>query len=274
NPQAVVVYARAWRIVEALLRILVGGGLLYILLTVLVADDPPVTPPLLYRMFALFVVLPLSAASIIRRACSATMTIDRQHIVLRGKAVAIDVPRDGVAAARAWSLPLPGPGVSLRMRSGNRFDYGIQVDDPTRLMKSLDSREVSQQPTVAYACARARRRPRRWHHFVGRYVLFALPPAAMLFYTHQYIAYGGPLGEYYQLGLPAYLTTLTIYWSTLILYLILYATAWRAAVESVCLATAWLATPHVDRVRRSTELLAQIGYYGGVPLFLGLRYLP
>jgi len=247
---------------------------MFIVVALISFTDPPVTPPILYRMFAILVVLPFLGASIVRRTCSAIVNVHDEDIVLRGKAVDIRIRLDAIERVVAWTLPLPGPGFSLRLSSGKFFAYGLQLDEP-RILQRIGARgALPQQPALAYADAKAQRQRRRWYHHLGRYAAFALLPASVLFYTHQNIAYGGLFGEYYQLGLRAYLTTLAIYWSTLIIYLVLYGGVWRAAVEVACLSAAWLATSHSNDVRRIAERLAQIGYYAGVPLLLGLRYLP
>ena len=84
---------------------------------------------------------------------------------------------------------------------------------------------------------------------LGRYVLFALFPAAVLFNAHQHIAYGAFLGQYYLMGPGAWLTTAAIYWATLCAYLLLYASAWRGMVEAVTLVT----PSHAGAVRRVAE---------------------
>ena len=88
-----------------------------------------------------------------------------------------------------------------------------------------------------------------------------------------HIAYGGLLGQYYQLGLGAYLRTFAIYWLTVALYLVLYASAWRAAAEGVCLVAAAVAPSRAARVRRVTEIGCAIGYYAGALVLLGLRFV-
>ena len=69
----------------------------------------------------------------------------------------------------------------------------------------------------------------------------ALGPAAVLFYTHQHIAFGGLLGEYYLMGLGPYLRTAAVHWATVTVYLLLWAGVWRGAGEVVAWAAAALA---------------------------------
>ena len=104
-------------------------------------------------------------------------------------------------------------------------------------------------------------------------MLFALLPAAVLFNAHQYIAYGGTLGQYYLEGLAPYLETLAIYWSTMSIYLVLYAAPWRGVAEGASLLTAWMSPRHAVRVRRAAETTCRVVFYAGVPLLLLARFL-
>jgi hypothetical protein len=70
------------------------------------------------------------------------------------------------------------------------------------------------------------------------------------------------------------LRTFVIYWSTVSIYLVLYASVWRGMAEGVNLLAAWSAGPRAAGVRRATEIACRVLYYGGVPVLLLLRYLP
>jgi hypothetical protein len=56
-------------------------------------------------------------------------------------------------------------------------------------------------------------------------------------------------------------------------YLILYASAWRAAAEGGALLAAWLAPARAANVRRIVEIVCQVTYYGGVPLLVAWPFL-
>jgi hypothetical protein len=179
-------------------------------------------------------------------------------------------------------VPIPGPGLGLLMRSGRRLRWGLQIDDPTRLLAAMAdvdgvaaaARAALLHPVVVYAHAKRTIPMRRWYHLVGKFPLFALAPTAVLFNAHQHIAHGGLLGEYYQLGLGSYLTTFAIYWATVTIYLVLYASLWRGLAEAMALVDARIAPHRAVRERRGLERMCRIGYYVGVPALLLLRFLP
>jgi hypothetical protein len=102
---------------------------------------------------------------------------------------------------------------------------------------------------------------------------FALLPTAVLFNAHQHIAYGGSLGQYYQEGLAAWLRTFAEYWIWVCIYLVLYASACRAAAEGVALLAASAGSALAARVRRTVELVCGILYYAGVPALVAARFL-
>jgi apolipoprotein N-acyltransferase len=132
---------------------------------------------------------------------------------------------------------------------------------------------VRQHPSIVYARERARRSRLTWRRFLLKFVVFALVPTAPLFNVHQSIAYGGTLGQYYLQGPRAYLTTFAIYWGTVTLYLICYASVWRGLAEGSALGAAWLAPARAGRVRQVAEWACAALYYGGVPLLLLWRFL-
>lgn len=106
-----------------------------------------------------------------------------------------------------------------------------------------------------------------------KFGLVALLPAGVLFNAHQHIAYGGPLGEYYMLGLRPYLATFLVYFTTTVIYLVLYANVWRVLAETVSLLGACMAPAAAATVRKGAEMLCGVAYYGGVSLLLLLRFL-
>src|SRR5262249_4625839 len=156
--------------------------------------------------------------------------------------------------------------------SGRRLRYGLQVADPAPLIEALvatcasDVGRALEGPGIVYAHAKHGGRTRRWRHYVGKYVLFALVPTLPLFRVHQFIAFGGTWGEWYLLGPASYLKTFAIYWGTLIIYVLLYGAALRAVCEVSALVTAWVAPSQAARVRRAVELAHRVLYYGGVPV--------
>jgi hypothetical protein len=102
--------------------------------------------------------------------------------------------------------------------------------------------------------------------------MFALFPAGVLFNAHQYIAYGGTWGQWYLEGPLPWLQTALVYWLTVTVYLVLYASAWRGVTEAASLVAALGGEAQALRARRLAELVGRVAYYAGVPLLLALRF--
>jgi hypothetical protein len=273
-------YPLPWRIVAAVLLVISGASVPVLLALVLLATDPPVTPPVLLRIFAVFAVIPAVAAWLVRRSFAVAVEVDGEALIVRRRDMRIEIPHSAITRIAPWTVPLPGVGLSIWMRSGRRFTYGIAAADPAAILTALAATRTAaaagaalQHPHIRYAAARARHR-RRWYALIGKFAGFGLLPTAVLFNAHQHIAYGGVLGEYYLLGLASYLKTFAVYWSTVTIYLILYAGLWRGLAEGAALLAAWAAPARGERVRRLAELVCQILYYGGVPVVLLIRFWP
>ncbi len=272
-------YGRLGRVVAGALVAASRAGSLLLLAALVRATDPPLLPLDVLQLFLAGCVLPAAAAWLLGRAADAIVEVDAADLVLQRRRQRIEVPTDAIARVDPWRLMLPTAGVTLRLRSGRTLPYGIALADTAGLVASLvdiarvaDAPDPAMHPLLAYAGARARVRW-HWYHLVAKFVVFALVPTAILFNAHQHIAYGGLLGQYYQLGLAAYLRTLAVYWATVTVYLVLYASAWRAIAEGLCLAAASVAPSRAARVRRTAEIGCAVGYYAGALLLLGLRFL-
>jgi len=266
-------YTPPWRIAAALLVAVSRASLPVLLALVVLANDPPIGLAVLVQLLALFAVLPAVAAHLIARRCAARVELAGADLVLRRPDLVVEVPHSAIARVAPWILPLPGAGLTVWMRSGRRLRYAIQVDDPAPLLGALTGHAAPPHASVAYAHAAAGSSRWRWYHYAGKFVLFALVPTAVFFNAHQHIAYGGPLGEYHLLGLAAYLQTFVLYWITLSIYLVLFASAWRGAAEAAALAAAWAAPSQAARVRRIAEVGCRVLYYAGVPALVALRFL-
>ncbi|MGH7787706.1 MAG: hypothetical protein ACRERC_12610 [Candidatus Binatia bacterium] len=270
-------YTPLWRVLAALLFAVSRAALPLLLVAAVLSTDPPVAPLALIEAVVALSLLPGLAAGLIRRAGGARASVIDGELRLERGDVQIAVPLTAIAAIEPWRLPLPEPGLTLRLRSGRRLPYGLAGDDLLAGLERLvaagvdGARSAAAHPTIVYAAARPPRP--RWYHRVGRYVLFALLPTAILFNAHQYIAYGGTLGEYRLLGLGAYLRTLGLYWGLVALHLVLFASLWRGAAEAAALAAAWVAPSRAATVRRHAETACQVLYYGGVPALLAARFL-
>lgn len=274
-------YSTPWRVLAATLIALSGVSVIILFGLVLWATDPPLTPGPLFVLFGVFVLLPALLVWGIRRRSAASLEVDHLTMAVTRRGLRLEIPSAAIKDVLPWIVPLPGPGFSLRMGSGRKLRYGIETSELATLLRALtETAEVSvaaaaaRHPSVAYATARSASCPRGWPHAVFKFVLFSLFPAGVLFNAHQHISYGGSLGEYYMLGLQAYVRTFLVYWGTTMIYLVLYAGVWRVAAEAVSLAAAWLTRAYAATVRRLAENVCRVAYYGGVPLMLLIRFLP
>ena len=209
----------------------------------------------------------------------ARVEVDASGLRVERRRLEIEFPTTAIERLEPWRVPLPGPGFSLRMRSGRLASYRLQVDDPAPLIAALEHaagtpsrHRAATHPIVAWAHARAMHPTPSWLGRAAKFVLFALPPAAILFNAHQHISYGGLWGQYYQEGLEPYLLSATLHWATVSIYLVLYASALRAAAETVTLAGAFAAPSAAASLRRGAEIFCSAAYYLGVPLLLALRF--
>lgn len=263
-PLTVRCYRRPWRALAAALLVVSRASLPWILWRVLTANDPPISPPMLAEMLLVVAVLPGAAAWMIGRAVAVDARADGGELRIEQAGATVSVP---VTAVAPWRVPLPEPGVDLRLADGASFS--VAARDPSSLAAALDPR-AAVHPTLVYAAAR--RPAPGWRYYVGRYVVFALAPAAVLFNAHQHIAYGGFWGEYYLMGAGAWLRTAAIYWATVGVYLLLYASLWRGLAEAASLLAAWAAPTAARAVRGAAEWVATAAFYGGVPVILALRF--
>jgi len=264
------VYAPGWRVAIAALRIWSRAGLLLVMALVVRGIDLDMTPLVLFRAVAVAAALPALAAWLLEHAFAARFTRDTIQLVAHARGRRLEIPLDAVADALAWHVPLPCPGLTLRLRTGRSL--AVALDDPGALLVLLDA--DCSRPIVRWAAARARARRAAWYWRLVRYPVFGLVPGAILFRTHQWIAYGGTFGQYYLLGLHAYLGTFLIYWTTVTIYLALWSNLWRLVAEAITLVGAWAAPADVAALRHRVERAWALSYYGGALLVLVLRLLP
>jgi hypothetical protein len=272
-------YPILWRIIAGALVAASRTNLLVTLMFGLLAQAPiPLFAWL--RVLTVLSLIPAIAAWLIQRSLAVDVELRSAELVVLRRDLRLEIPYDAIGSVKPWAVPLPGPGVSLRMRSGRRFRYGLQVTDPTPLLAALAdvggleaAHTAIDHPTIIYARAKCRVGRWHWYHRVAKFLGFALLPTAVMFNLHQHVAYGGLLGQYYLEGLAPYLKTFSIYWGLMTVYLILYASVWRGMAEGAALVTAWVAPARALRVRQVAELACRLLYYGGVPLVLLLPFL-
>lgn len=276
-----IVFAPAWRVAAALLRVLACGGLLWMGVAALSPDSEQINSLTRMWMFAGLVLAPQAAAWSIRRAFAATMRIENGALVLEQRERRIEIRVNDIAAVEPWKLPLPGVGLCLRLQSGRRWSHGIAVADPAALVRALI--RAGGQPALAdsltsraIAYARARLAAPRWRidHPVLKFLLFPLVPALPAFRLHQHIAYGGTFGEYYTYGLEAYLLALVIWWASWAIGLALFAAALRVVIETGTLLSIALRPGRAGGVRKGLEGLGRLLFYAGVPAWLLMRFWP
>lgn len=271
-------YPRALRGAVAGLLLASAASLPFLLLRVLLATDPPMTPPMVLRAFLAFAALPAIAAWLVGRALSARVEIGRDALELRVGGRHFAVPLASIAGVVPWRLPLPEGGFALDLASGRRFELGIGADDPAALLARLTAAGVgaatpaTAHPSVVYARVKHAAGRLAGRRLVAKFPLFGALIGGVLFNAHQHVAYGGTLGQYDLEGALPYARTFVNYWATATIYLVLYASVWRVPAEAI----AWLAALRGERVaafaRRVAELVCRLAYYAGVPLLLALRF--
>lgn len=275
-PPVTAAYTPAWRVVRGALVLASWASLPAILALVLFATDPPVTPPLLLRLFAVMTLAPAAGAWAIGRAFAAIVAVEGGDVVVCRRGARLVVPRRSITDVRPWTVPLPAPGLTVHLASGRRLRWRLETRDPLDLLAVL---AVESGATAAggrrlhpiAVWAHARGRGPTVAGALGKFAAFALPPAAVFWNLHQHIAYGGTLGQYYLEGAGPWLTTFATYWATVIVYLVLYAGVWRGVGELIALVAAAVAPARAAPVRQVIEVLLGVAYYAGVPALVALR---
>ncbi|MGQ3054011.1 MAG: apolipoprotein N-acyltransferase, partial [Roseateles sp.] len=276
-PAQLLVLPRAARGVAGLLRLLSRGGALAIGAAALWGDGALQTNTLaLLRMFTAVCLIPEAATWALLRVCTARPTLADGRLVLTRGARRLDIPLQDIAAVEPWRLPLPGPGASLRMKSGKTWPHGLALRDPWALARALGA-PVQERPRQrawwAQARCRAELPPSRLARPAFKFMLLPLLLAMPAFQLHQKIAYGSALGEFYSFGLGAYLTGFGLWWAAWIAGVVLCAAALRAVIELGTF-TAALVRPQQAMVSRAwLERLGLAALYLGLPAWLLLRAL-
>jgi len=266
---------RAVRAAAASLRALSRASTPVLLVALARAADPPLTTEALAHGVAALVLAPELCARLVLRAFAAEVEVTPAALVVSGALRRIEVPAASIARARAWRVALPGPGLWLAMRSGIGLPFALAAREIEPLIAALARAGVSTEPDAALAYLRAREAGARrwWDRPAVAIGLASLLPAAVAFYAHQHIAFGGLLGEYYLMGPGAWLATALRYEVTSALYLLLWYVCFRIAAELCAWGGAFAAPAQAARVRwiaqRSTALL----YYASIPSMLALRFL-
>jgi hypothetical protein len=261
--------------------VLSAGNLLYLvalsLLGILEGLDPPSPPELALRLVA-FSLLPLALVWLLQRFTAATLLVEPTRLVLQLRDARLEVPLASITGIEPWKLPLPGSGLALRMKSGHRFQYRLQVAAPAPLLTALgnalpSAAPAAQHPGSRLGQARYDWRPRFWDKATFKFGLFPLIPTGIMFRAHQYITFGGPFGEYDTFGLAAYLRTFALYWVSFTTGLLLYAGFWRILAELLAFALTWLLPSRARGARLTAEWLCRLAYYVAFPVLMAQRFL-
>jgi hypothetical protein len=240
------------------------------------AGELQMPPGLVVLRLVLLSLLPLGLVRLLRWWGRATLHVAPGQLVLQLRRVRFEVPTASVESLQPWRLPLPASGFALRMKSGRTFSHGLETGDPLPLLDALGQQgslgsQAAGHPGTRFAQARALVR-RRWWHLALKYGLFPLLPTVIFFRAHQYIAYGGPFGQWQMFGLAPYLLALLEYWLIVMTYLVLYAGLWRGLGGLLAFAGTWAAPSRARGVRRFTEWLCALAYYVGLPLLVLARF--
>ena len=156
-----VAYRLSWRITAAVLIAISRGSLPVLLALLLFSRNPPILPFMLMRAFAILVIGPGIAAWLIESALAATAEIEDGTLVLQRRRQRIEIPCSAIARVSPWIIPLPGSGLWIRLQSGRRFRYGLQLADPAMIMDGLAradapprSSAAREHPSAVYARAK------------------------------------------------------------------------------------------------------------------------
>jgi hypothetical protein len=280
---------QAWRPALRLLATaapLLGALNLLYLVNLFLFDAPQGLEPLaplgpvlkLVLLMGALLLLPRALGWLLRRFTAGTLLVEPGQLVLQLRGVRFEIPLESITALEPWKLPLPGSGLALRMKSGRRFEYQLQVADPTALLAALAPRLPAAAPASGHAGSRfgqARHdwRRRFWDKPAFKFGLFPLLPSAVMFRAHQYITFGGPFGEYDVAGLAAYLKTFAGFWHTFAIGLLMFAGVWRLVAELLAFALTWVLPSRAHGIRRAAEWLCRLVYYVGAPAIMVQPFL-
>ncbi|HEY8975075.1 MAG TPA: apolipoprotein N-acyltransferase, partial [Burkholderiaceae bacterium] len=130
-PVDVALLPRAARVAAGALRALARGGLLWMIAAVALGDVALQSNTLAQiRAFTGLFLVPEAAAWCVLRAFAAHASIADGALVFTRGARRIALPLADIAAVEPWSLPVPGPGAALRLRSGARWPHGLALAHP------------------------------------------------------------------------------------------------------------------------------------------------
>lgn len=268
------------RITAGLLRVCARGSLLAMAVAFLLGALPSNTLAQM-RLFGGLFLVPEIAAWLVLRAFAARLTLEHGVLVLARGQKRLQLPLSDIAAALPWRVPAPGAGVSLQLRSGGRWRYGLVHPDPSALVRVLSAAAgTPPEPERAvswaerYARVRAALCRGRLSHPLPKFFLLSFVLAVPAFRLHQVIGYGSSFGEYHAFGLKAYLGGFALWWASWLFGVVLTAAVARAVIETGTLAGVLALRPEraID-LRRGLERLGLAVLYLGMPAWLLMRVM-
>jgi apolipoprotein N-acyltransferase len=269
-PATVALLPPAARVLAGALRAFARASLLYLCLALLFNEALRTNTLAQARLFAGLFLAPEAASWCVLFLFSAQIAVARGKLVLRRGADETEISLGDIAAVRLWSLPLPCPGLSLRLASGPRYRLALARPDVLAGLIAagggapLRVRTRRRGALQAYLQAVLAKPRSRLDAPLVKYLLLPLALAIPAFHLQQHIAYGGALGEYYSYGLKAYLTAFGLWWAAWSIGVVLGEALLRTAIEAGALLAALLRPAQAAGVRRALESL------GHALLFLGL----
>jgi apolipoprotein N-acyltransferase len=268
------------RALLAVLQLVTWATLAWIALRMLSRDGLRVHSLAQLTWFAFGVILPALCGRWIRRRYTASMQVDAEVLRLVRNGQARVVPIREIVAITPWLVPMPTPGLSLRLASGTSLAVATGWRDPSQVISMLQQAGApaitpTRSEALALAAARARAEAPRWRidHPWFKFGLFPLLLALPAFRLHQHIAYGGTFGEYYSFGLLAWLLGLLIWWASWSIGMTLFGAVLRILVELGSLAALLLRPRHASGSRSLLQGAARALYFVGAPAWLGWRLL-
>ncbi len=295
-PARVVLLTPATRLTAGALRAVAGGSLLWLATTMMAGDSALAGSTLAQiRAFIALVLAPEAAVRGLLWASCATLSLQEGMLVLTRGTRRVELALQDVAALRAWRVPAPAPGVSLRLVSGATWHGALARVDAIGLQAALAARAVQTEqpahqgvagdsaapvrpvsPTWAARWAQACLAPRgkRWlHHAATKFVLFPLLLAMPAFRLHQHIAFGSSFGEVQMFGIVAYAKGFALWWAAWSIGVILVAAVLRTVIECATLAAVLWRPAQVPALRLVLERLGLAALYLGIPAWLALRFV-
>jgi len=279
-PADVAVLPPAARLAAGVLRTFARASLLVMAAAVVLGEGALQANTLVQiRTFTALFLVPEAAAWCVLRAFAARASIESGTLVLLSGARRLDLALREIVGVEPWRVAIPGPGVWLRLATGERWRYGLAHADPLGLARALAEaggrplQERTPTRATSYAQARAAVRRGRLDCALVKFILFPLALAIPAFRLHQHIAFGSAFGEYYSFGLSAYLTTFALWWAAWSIGVALCAAVLRAVIESATLLAVLLRPEQAVATRRAFERLGRAALYVGLPAWLLLRVL-